>query len=231
MEIQRTYKEFCELHQKLCIYFPLAKLHSLSTGLHMGRSNIKQVAQKRFHEISLFVKSLFLCAHEIAHSDLVYTFFHPLLRDQQYSEEYSKKVKDRTGDFHESGRLKGQLKLSLQYRKGVFCVMVQHARGLPRLANSQEPSTYVKVYLQPDAQKSTKRKTKVVKKNCHPSFMEMLEYRMSLEIIKMRRLQATVWNYDALQENEFMGGVELDLSSLDLTEEISEWYSLINLSR
>lgn len=59
----------------------------------MGRSNIKQVAQKRFNEISLFVKSLFLCAHEIAHSDLVYTFFHPLLRDQQYSGEFSKKVK------------------------------------------------------------------------------------------------------------------------------------------
>lgn len=69
---------------------------SLSTGLHMGRSNIKQVAQRRFHEISLFVKSLFLCAHEIAHSDLVYTFFHPLLRDQQLSEEYSKKVKGKS---------------------------------------------------------------------------------------------------------------------------------------
>lgn len=26
MEILRTYKEFCELHQKLCLYFPLAKL-------------------------------------------------------------------------------------------------------------------------------------------------------------------------------------------------------------
>lgn len=158
----------------------------------MGRSNIKQVAQKRFHEISLFVKSLFLCAHEIAHSDLVYTFFHPLLRDQQYPDEYSKKVKgttshstnnekykllfvsDRTDFQSESGRLKGQLKLSLQYNKGVFCVMVHHARGLPRLSNGQEPSTYVKVYLQPDAQKSTKRKTKVVKKNCHPSFMEMV---------------------------------------------------------
>ncbi|KAG5888354.1 hypothetical protein JTB14_020754 [Gonioctena quinquepunctata] len=198
----------------------------------MGRSNIKQVAQKRFHEVSLFVKSLFLCAHEIAHSDLVYTFFHPLLRDQQYSEEYSKKVKDRTVDIqYEPGRLKGQLKLSLQYRKGVFTVMVHHARGLPRLANGQEPSTYVKVYLQPDAQKNTKRKTKVVKKNCHPSFMEMLEYRMIQDIIKMRQLQATVWNYDPLQENEFMGGVELDLSTLDLNEEISEWYSLVNLSR
>nr|CAH7729175.1 unnamed protein product [Callosobruchus chinensis] len=229
MEIQRTYKEFCELHQKLCIYFPLAKLHSLSTGLHMGRSNIKQVAQKRFHEISLFIKSLFLCAPEIAHSDLVYTFFHPLLRDQQLPDDYSKKVKDR--EPQTPGRLMGQLKLSLLYRKGVFSVMVQHARGLPRLANGQEPSTYVKVYLQPDHQKSTKRKTKVVRRNCHPSFMEMLEYRMSLEIIRTRFLKATVWNYDALQENEFMGGVELDLGSLDLTEEISEWYSLVNLSR
>lgn len=77
---------------------------------------------------------------------------------------------------HESGRLKGQLKLSMIYQKGVFCVMVHHARGLPRLANNQEPSTYVKVYLQPDVHKTTKRKTKVVKKNCHPSFMEMVSW-------------------------------------------------------
>lgn len=27
MELLRTYKEFCELHQKLCLHFPLAKLH------------------------------------------------------------------------------------------------------------------------------------------------------------------------------------------------------------
>lgn len=72
------------------------------------------------------------------------------------------------------GRLKGQLKLSLQFCKGVFSVMVHHARGLPLVGNAQEPSTYVKVYLQPDPTKSTKRKTKVVKKNCHPSFMEMV---------------------------------------------------------
>lgn len=25
--ILRTYKEFCELHQKLCINYPLAKIH------------------------------------------------------------------------------------------------------------------------------------------------------------------------------------------------------------
>ncbi|XP_048517557.1 phosphatidylinositol 4-phosphate 3-kinase C2 domain-containing subunit alpha isoform X3 [Dendroctonus ponderosae] len=229
MEIQRTYKEFSELHQKLCLNYPLAKLHSLSTGLHMGRQNIKQVAQKRYHEISLFIKSLFVCAQEIAHSDLVYTFFHPLLRDQK-EDEISKDITDKTANSENAGRLKGQLKLSLLHTKGVFTVMVHHARGLPKL-NGQEPSTYVKVYLQPDASKSTKRKTKVVKKNCHPSFMEMLEYRMAIDIIKSRTLKATIWNYDPLQENEFMGGVELKLATLDLATEITEWYPLVNLSR
>lgn len=46
--------------------------------------------------------------------------------------------------------------------------------ALPKVANSQEPNTYVKVYLKPDPSKETKRKTKVVKKNCHPSFMELV---------------------------------------------------------
>lgn len=34
-----------------------------------------------------------------------------------------------------------------------------------------EPNTYVKAYLIPDKSKITKRKTKVVKKSCFPSFM------------------------------------------------------------
>lgn len=54
------------------------------------------MAEKRYQEVSSFITSLFKCADEIAHSDLVYTFFHPLLRDQQYSEEYAKKAKGET---------------------------------------------------------------------------------------------------------------------------------------
>jgi phosphatidylinositol-4-phosphate 3-kinase len=75
---------------------------------------------------------------------------------------------------NEARRLKGQLKLSFQFSKGVFRVMVYHVRELPLLTNGQEPSTYVKVYLRPDTSKETKRKTKVVRKNCHPSFVEMV---------------------------------------------------------
>lgn len=78
----------------------------------------------------------------------------------------------RIDDKNDANKIKGQLKLSIHFQRGVFRVMVHHARGLPLINNSQEPSTYVKVYLVPDPSKTTKRKTKVVRKNCHPSFME-----------------------------------------------------------
>lgn len=54
---------------------------------------------------------------------------------------------------------------------------------------------------------------------------------MSLDVIRSRYLQATVWNHDALQENEFLGGVTLPLSELQLTTESIEWYTLTNIHR
>nr|XP_050846088.1 phosphatidylinositol 4-phosphate 3-kinase C2 domain-containing subunit beta isoform X2 [Vespula vulgaris] len=225
----RSYKEFCEFYQKLCIHFPLAKVASLPSGISVGRSNIKQVADKRRADIEKFLLSLFKMAPEISQSNLVYTFFHPLLRDQQNADIHLRKVK--VGNWWAEKKIRenvqcGQIKLSLHYTRGTLSVMVYHARGLPKVANGQEPNTYVKVYLKPDPTKATKRKTKVVKKNCHPSFMEMLEYRMPLEVIKERALEATIWNHDTLQENEFLGGIRLPLSRLDLTNEIIEWFSL-----
>lgn len=137
-----------------------------------------------------------------------------------------------------------------------FNCQIHHARSLPATTSGQEPNTYVKAYLKPDSTKSTKRKTKVVRKNCFPSFMEtvsqslfsitqplnntnslsfkyfpQLEYRMPLEHIQNRILQVTVWSHDSLQENEFLGGVELNLSELDLREEFVKWFPLGYISR
>ena len=72
-------------------------------------------------------------------------------------------------------RIKGELKLSLELRNEILYVMVCHAKNLAMPDGSkEEPNSYVKVYLRPDPVKVTKRKTKVVRKNCHPSFMEMV---------------------------------------------------------
>ncbi|GAB0091120.1 C2 domain [Sergentomyia squamirostris] len=197
----------------------------LPSGIHVGRSNVKTVAERRLPEIRIFLTSLFNSADEIAHSDLVYTFFHPLLRDQQEADIHVAKVKE-TRSTAPTEKVCGEIKLSLQYHRGALTVMVHHARSLPVTTGGQEPNTYVKAYLKPDPTKATKRKTKVVRKNCFPSFMETLEYRMPLEIIRNRALQVTVWSHDSLQENEFLGGVQLDLGALNLKEEIIRWYQL-----
>lgn len=59
----------------------------------MGRSNIKQVAEKRRIDIKRFLSSLFHMTDEICHSDIVYTFFHPLLRDQQEASIHDTKLR------------------------------------------------------------------------------------------------------------------------------------------
>ncbi|XP_045763916.1 phosphatidylinositol 4-phosphate 3-kinase C2 domain-containing subunit alpha isoform X1 [Maniola jurtina] len=225
--LYRSYKHFTELYQKICLHFPLAKVHSLPIGLHVGRSNVRQVAEKRFTDVQAFLTSLFSLADEIAHSDLVYTFFHPLLRDQQ-DVEPQRLRKGESVEAENSGS--GSLKLSVQYSGGVLSVLILHAQSLP-LSQGLPPNPYVKVYLVPDPNKETKRKTRVLKRNSHPSFMEMLEYRLPLEVVKNRSLQATVWNYDSLQENQFLGGVVIPLNSLNLREETVAWYPLEYIPR
>ncbi|KAM3968313.1 LOW QUALITY PROTEIN: phosphatidylinositol-4-phosphate 3-kinase catalytic subunit Pi3K68D [Aphomia sociella] len=226
--LYRSYKHFTELYQKICLLFPLAKVHCLPSGLHVGRSNTQQVAQRRFGDVQTFLTSLFNLADEIAHSDLVYTFFHPLLRDQQDIEPQ----RTRRGESTEvENNESGSLKLSVQYAGGVLSVLILHAQSLALTPQGLPPNPYVKVYLVPDPTKETKRKTRVLKRNSHPSFMEMLEYRLPIEEVQSKSLQATVWHYDSLQENQFLGGVVLPLGSLPLREETLAWYPLEYIPR
>ncbi|XP_045533800.1 phosphatidylinositol 4-phosphate 3-kinase C2 domain-containing subunit alpha [Papilio machaon] len=227
--LYRSYKHFTELYQKICLHFPLAKVHGLPSGLHVGRSNTRQVAERRLSDVQAFLTSLFNLADEIAHSDLVYTFFHPLLRDQQDVEPQRMKHRGESIEAESSGS--GSLKLSVQYAGGVLAVLILHAQSLAATPQGLPPNPYVKVYLVPDPTKETKRKTRVLKRNSHPSFMEMLEYRLPLEVVQARSLQATVWHYDSLQENQFLGGVVIPLGAIPLREETVAWYPLEYIPR
>lgn len=90
----------------LLLIYLISYVFSLPSGIHVGRSNIKTVAERRLREIKQFLLSLFNAADEIAHSDLVYTFFHPILRDQQEADIHVKKVK---------GLLKTSLKKKIKF--------------------------------------------------------------------------------------------------------------------
>lgn len=226
MCVFRTYREFIEFHQKLCMLFPLAKFHALPGNPLMGRTNVREVADKRKTELSLFLQSLIGMAEEIAHCDLVYSFFHPLLRDQEGMEQ-EKEAKGVATISRRSSSLTeihGQVKLSTVYKNDSLFIMVMHAKNLSS-PKGTAPDPYIKTYLLPDTNKTTKRKTKIVSKNCHPTFMEMLVYNLPLDVVRHKALHVSVWDYDRVQENEFLGAVLIPLTH-DLSREITQWYPL-----
>ena len=66
---------------------------SLPKGGRLGRSHIRQVAESRRRSITTFLRTLWQLADEVRHSDIVYTFMHPLLRDQQEDSINTRKLK------------------------------------------------------------------------------------------------------------------------------------------
>lgn len=54
---------------------------------------------------------------------------------------------------------------------------------------------------------------------------------MPIDVIKRKTVQVTVWSYDSLQENEFLGGVQLSFANVNLSQEVVDWYRLEYLPR
>ena len=63
--------------------------------------------------------------------DLLYTFFHPMLRDEQDIDKTNlQKLKEPTTPKVKDPTINGQIKLSLSYANDTFTVMVMHVKDL-----------------------------------------------------------------------------------------------------
>uniref|UniRef100_A0A671YJJ9 Phosphatidylinositol 4-phosphate 3-kinase C2 domain-containing subunit alpha n=1 Tax=Sparus aurata TaxID=8175 RepID=A0A671YJJ9_SPAAU len=210
----RTFDEFQELHNKLTILFPLWKLPSFPNKMVLGRTHIKEVASKRKLELNNYVHNLMRSSTEVTQCDLVYTFFHPIARDDK-TEGLDATPKPPLSPT--SGRVEGEVKLSISYRNSTLFIMVMHIRDLVS-EDGTDPNPYVKTYLLPDPQKTSKRKTKISRKTRNPTFNEMLVYSgYSKESLGLRELQLSVLSAESLRENYFLGGITLRLKDFDLT--------------
>uniref|UniRef100_A0A8C0GFV7 Phosphatidylinositol 4-phosphate 3-kinase C2 domain-containing subunit alpha n=1 Tax=Chelonoidis abingdonii TaxID=106734 RepID=A0A8C0GFV7_CHEAB len=222
----RTFDEFQELHNKLGILFPLWKLPGFPNKMVLGRTHIKDVAAKRKVELNSYIQSLMNSSAEVSECDLVYTFFHPLLRDEKA--EGIDGIAKPTGSPSSpaSGKVGGEVKLSISYRNSTLFIMVMHIKDLVT-EDGADPNPYVKTYLLPDINKTSKRKTKITRKTRNPTFNEMLVYSgYSKETLKQRELQLSVLSAESLRENFFLGGVMLSLKDFNLRKETVNWYQL-----
>uniref|UniRef100_A0A8C4GP29 Phosphatidylinositol 4-phosphate 3-kinase C2 domain-containing subunit alpha n=1 Tax=Dicentrarchus labrax TaxID=13489 RepID=A0A8C4GP29_DICLA len=221
----RTFDEFQELHNKLTILFPLWKLPGFPNKMVLGRTHIKEVAAKRKLELNNYVHNLMRSSTEVTQCDLIYTFFHPIARDDK-TEGLDATPKAPGKYLPTSGRVEGEVKLSISYRNSTLFIMVMHIRDLVS-EDGTDPNPYVKTYLLPDPHKTSKRKTKISRKTRNPTFNEMLVYSgYSKETLGLRELQLSVLSAESLRENYFLGGITLRLKDFDLSKETVKWYKL-----
>ncbi|KAM4721293.1 phosphatidylinositol 4-phosphate 3-kinase C2 domain-containing subunit alpha [Rhinophrynus dorsalis] len=223
----RTFDEFQELHNKLSILFPLWKLPGFPSKVVLGRTHIKDVAAKRKVELNSYIQSLMCSSAEVAECDLVYTFFHPLSRDDKSDTcDAIVRANDEPPLSPTSGKIEGEVKLSISYRNGTLFIMVMHIKDLV-IEDNTDPNPYVKTYLLPDPHKTSKRKTKISRKTRNPTFNEMLVYSgYSIETLRQRDLQLSVLSAESLRENFFLGGITLPLKDFNLNQETVRWYKL-----
>ncbi|XP_066278621.1 phosphatidylinositol 4-phosphate 3-kinase C2 domain-containing subunit beta-like [Branchiostoma lanceolatum] len=225
----RTYDELFELHQRLTLAFPHNRLPSFPTRTVIGRSNIKQVAERRQVDLNIYLKEVMSAPPQVSQSDLIYTFFHPMLRDEKDAGAANMlKIGDSSNRPPTIGQVGGSVKLSIHYKKNGLFIMVMHAKDLMS-QDGEYPNPYVKTYLLPDPAKQTKQKTKIAKKSLNPTYNEMLVYNVPLADVQRRTLQLTVWSSDSLKENCFLGGTNIRLKELDLKQETVQWYKLGNM--
>ncbi|XP_075766230.1 phosphatidylinositol 4-phosphate 3-kinase C2 domain-containing subunit beta isoform X2 [Pelodiscus sinensis] len=225
--IQRTFEEFQELHTKLRLIFPSSHLPSFPSRFVISRSRGEAMAERRKDELNGYIWHLIHSAPEVAECDLVYTFFYPLPRDEKAAgTNPAPKPADATWS-RPIGKVGGEVKLSISYKNNKLFIMVMHIRGLQPLQDGNDPDPYVKIYLLPDPQKTTKRKTKVARKTCNPTYNEMLVYDgIPKGDLQQRELRLSILSEESFWENILLGEVCIKLRDLDLTQEKMGWFEL-----
>lgn len=225
--IQRTFEEFQELHNKLRLLFPSSLLPSFPSRFLIGRPRGEAGAERRREELNGYIWHLIHAAPEVAECDLVYTFFHPLPRDEKAAGT-SLAPKSSEGSWAQPvEKVGGEVKLSISYKNNKLFIMVMHIRGLQLLQDGNDPDPYVKIYLLPDPQKTTKKKTKVARKTCNPTYNEMLVYDgIPKGDLQQRELQLSVLSEQGFWENVLLGEVHIRLRELDLAQEKTGWFAL-----
>ncbi|XP_023580088.1 protein piccolo [Octodon degus] len=130
----------------------------------------------------------------------------------------------------------GEIQLQINYDLGNLIIHVLQARNLVPRDNNGYSDPFVKVYLLPgrgqvmvvqNASAEHKRRTKYVQKSLNPEWNQTVIYKsISMEQLKKKTLEVTVWDYDRFSSNDFLGEVLIDLSSTSHLDNTPRWYPL-----
>uniref|UniRef100_A0A673YXU4 Phosphatidylinositol-4-phosphate 3-kinase catalytic subunit type 2 beta n=1 Tax=Salmo trutta TaxID=8032 RepID=A0A673YXU4_SALTR len=216
--VQRSFEEFYELHSKLRLVFPSSKLPSFPSRFLIGRSRGEAMADRRKDELNGYVWHLVHAAPEVAQVTR---------RRRVLSPRDERTLVQKICWAPVSGKVVGEVKLSISYKSDKLFIMVMHIRGLQPLQEGTDPDPYVKLYLLPDPQKTSKRKTKAARRTCNPTYNEMLVYdRIPRGDLQQRVIHLRVLGDGAFWENTLLGEAFIPLKTLTPGQCWADWHQL-----
>ncbi|KPP72369.1 extended synaptotagmin-1-like, partial [Scleropages formosus] len=100
----------------------------------------------------------------------------------------------------------------------------QHIEVYLEACSKDGSDPYVSFILQPDKNKTTKRKTSIKKKDLNPEYNERFDFELSLEEARHRKLDLAVKNSVSFmsRERELIGKVLVDLAEVDLKSGVTQ---------
>ncbi|KAM3837405.1 synaptotagmin-like protein 5 [Vipera latastei] len=97
---------------------------------------------------------------------------------------------------------------------GILEIVIKEAKNLMAVKSGGTSDTFVKGYLLPDNNKSSKHKTHVIKKSVNPHWNHTFTFSgLNPRDIHNVCVELTVWDKESLASNIFLGGVRLSIGS------------------
>ncbi|XP_064408480.1 extended synaptotagmin-1 [Latimeria chalumnae] len=122
----------------------------------------------------------------------------------------------------------GQIRLTVSHssEEKKLYIVVHSCRKL-KACSKDGSSPYVSLILLPDKNRVTKKKTPVVK-SLNPEYNLQFDYDMDLGTAQKRKLEVSVKNSVSFmsRDKELIGKVHIDLSLVDLSQGITQWFDL-----
>ncbi|KAJ1165013.1 hypothetical protein NDU88_005443 [Pleurodeles waltl] len=205
---EKTFTQFLELQSQLHYQFPGLVLPVYPCGPNISSTDLDH---KRMQDLNVYLSQMFSGSYELAHNEYILQFFLDESKDEKLQQQSS-------FDAGHTSFLKYPcVQLLISHENQKLTILLKHIKNI-HMQDGSAPSAHVEVYLLPDPDEMSRRKTKAKTKNSNPTYNEIIEYYGVLKI------QGRILKLIVKSKGTFLSAVNIHLGSVQLNEE--RWYRL-----